>query len=70
MNGFDIPMGGGDSEDETDLVGLFLLKENKSTFPYIGGGLYRDGALFIVKNYSITKKNFKKIFVNLSEHLG
>lgn len=42
MGRFVIPLGGSDSAEITDLVGLFLLMKIKSAFPYFGNGLYRD----------------------------
>ena len=49
---FDITMGATDSAQVTDLVGLYLLHELELEFPELEGGVYRDDALFLVKNMS------------------
>ena len=42
-----------DSAEVTDLVGVYLLHKIGEKFPEIvGGGLYRDDALFIVEKFS------------------
>lgn len=64
---FDIMMGSADSAQVTDLIGIFLLKNLADKFPQLIGGLYRDDALFVLRNASKsqierTRKQLKVFF--------
>ena len=66
-NEFDITMGANDSAQISDLVGLYLLHKIGEGFPELGGGLYRDDALFTVTGHSNVKiervtKKIRKFF--------
>ncbi|XP_029653623.1 GATA zinc finger domain-containing protein 14-like [Octopus sinensis] len=66
-NLFDITMGSPDSAEVTDLVGMYLLDNFSREFPELKGGLYRDDALFCVRNTSnrrldLLKKRINKFF--------
>ncbi|XP_052826861.1 putative uncharacterized protein DDB_G0282133 [Octopus bimaculoides] len=60
-------MGAPDSAQISDLVGIYLLSYIQKEFPDLEGGLYRDDALFVIKNPSnrkleLIKKNLHKFF--------
>lgn len=42
-------MGASDSAQASDLVGIYLLCKLHEDIPEIGGSLYRDDALFLVR---------------------
>lgn len=66
-------MGSSNSAQVTDLVSLYLLSQIWDVFPSITGGLYRDEALFTIRDYSKMElnrlkksiKKFMKDFFNL-----
>lgn len=51
-NFFDITTRFPDFKEVTDLVGIYLLDNINKEFPELGDGLYKNDALFIIRNTS------------------
>ena len=61
LNEFDITIGSSDSAEITDLVGVYLLDRLGDEFQEVGGGLYRDDILLVVKGLSNSQVERLKI---------
>lgn len=61
--GFDIVIGGSDSAEAINLLGLYLLYKVKEEIPNLTGGLYMEDDLFLTK-----KKNPKQLEILKKEN--
>ena len=64
-NNFDVPMGGYDSAEVSDLVGLYLLNKLEAVFPQENVGLYRDDGLAVLSVSGPQIDRIRKQVINI-----
>ena len=62
---FDVPMGGYDSAEVSDLVGLYLLNKLEAVFPQENVGLYRDDGLAVLSVSGPQIDRIRKQVINI-----